>query len=51
MFWCKWEALVEAIDWRMQFGANYGIQITSEDIARRSSLVVGTWRVQVLWVD
>ena len=30
-FWCMWEALEEAIDWQMQFGANYGIQITSED--------------------
>ena len=25
--------LEEAIDWQMQFGANCGIQITSEDMA------------------
>ena len=41
-FWCIWEVLEEAIKWRMQFGANCGIWITSEDMARRSSSVVGT---------
>ena len=46
-----WEALEEAIDCRMQFGANCGIWITNEDMARRSLSVVGTQRVQVHLVD
>ena len=50
-FWCIWEVLKEAIDWHMQFGANCGIWITSEDMAPSSLLVVGTWRIQVHWVD
>ena len=50
-FWYMWEALEETIDWRMQFGANCGIRITSEDKAWWSPLVAGTLRVQVHWVD
>ena len=46
-----WEALEEAIDWQMQFGANYGIQIISEDKTQCSPLGAGTRRVQVQWVD
>ena len=37
-----WEALKEAIELQMQFGANCGIQRTSEEIAWWSSLVAGT---------
>ena len=34
LFWSLWEALEEAIDWWMQFGANCGIWITSGDMAQ-----------------
>ena len=30
LFWSLWEALEEAIDWWMQFGANCGIWITRD---------------------
>ena len=46
-----WEALEEAIDWRMQFGANCEIQISSEEMTQLSWLRAGTWRVQIQWVD
>ena len=39
-----WEVLEEAIGWWMQFGANRGIQITSEDIG--SVKPVGSWNLE-----
>ena len=42
------EVLEEAIDWQMQFGANCGIQITSEDKIRWNPLGARTQRVQYI---
>ena len=50
-FWCVWEALEEDIEWWMQFEANCGIRTISEDMTLWSSLIAGTWRVQVYLVD
>ena len=46
-----WEALEEAIDWRMQFGANCEIRISSEEMTQLSWLRTGTRKVQVQWIN
>ena len=50
-FWYIWEALKEAIEWRMQFGTNCRIRTTSKDIDLWNPLIAGTWKIQVHWVD
>ena len=50
-FWCRWEALEEAICLLDAIGLNCVFRRAREDKASSSQLVVGAWKAQVHRVD